>query len=50
MNININGKELDIDLSMVPICSKIRKLAKLDRITLDDTVHRSGLNIECKGE
>ena len=44
MNININGKELDTDLSMVPICSKIRKLAKLDRITLDDTVHRSGLN------
>ena len=43
MNI-INCDNLEVDLSMVPICSKIRKLAKLDRITLDDTVHRSGLN------
>lgn len=33
-----------IDTSMIAVCKKIRKLAKLDRLTLDYTEHRSGLN------
>ena len=33
-----------IDTSMVKVCKKIRNLAKLDRITLDSSTHRSGLN------
>lgn len=36
--------EKGIDISMIKICKKIRDLAKLDRIKLDDTEHRSGLN------
>ena len=33
-----------IDTSNINICEKIRKMAKLDRIRLDDSEHRSGLN------
>lgn len=33
-----------IDTSMINTCRKLRQLAKLDRITLDETEHRSGLN------
>lgn len=33
-----------IDTSMIKSCSKIRALAKLDRVTLDTSTHRSGLN------
>lgn len=33
-----------IDMSMISICKKIRELAKLERLTLDETTHRSGLN------
>ncbi len=33
-----------IDTSMIKSCKKIRDLAKLDRITLDTSTHRSGLN------
>ncbi len=33
-----------IDTSMVKVCKKIRDLAKLDRIALDTSTHRSGLN------
>lgn len=33
-----------ISMEMVGICREIRKLAKLDRIQLDETTHRSGLN------
>lgn len=36
--------ELGIDLSMVSICKKLRGLAKLDRLRLDETEHRSKLN------
>ena len=33
-----------IDLSMIKVCKKIRDLAQLDRIILDESRHRSGLN------
>ena len=33
-----------IDTSMIGVCRKLRKLAKLDRLTLDESEHRSGLN------
>lgn len=33
-----------ISMDMVNVCRDIRKLAKLDRIQLDETIHRSGLN------
>ena len=33
-----------IDMSQIAVCKKIRQLAKLDRIALDETEHRSGLN------
>lgn len=33
-----------IDTSMIKVCKKIRNLAKLDRIVLDNSTHRSGLN------
>lgn len=33
-----------IDLSMVSVCKTIRRLAKLDRIRIDESEHRSGLN------
>ena len=38
------AEENGIDISMIKICHKLRKLAKLDRIVLDTTQHRSGLN------
>jgi len=36
--------ELGIDLSNIEACRKIRNLAKLDRVKLDEDTHRSGLN------
>lgn len=33
-----------IDISMVKSCKKLRQLAKLDRLKLDESTHRSGLN------
>ena len=33
-----------IDISMIAVCKKIRNLAKLDRVVLDESEHRSGLN------
>lgn len=36
--------DLGIDLSMVGVCKTLRKLAKLDRLRLDEDEHRSGLN------
>ena len=33
-----------VDSTQIAVCRKIRKLAKLERITLDDSEHRSGLN------
>ena len=38
------AEKLGIDLSMAKICRILRKLAKLDRLKLDETEHRSGLN------
>ncbi len=32
-----------IDTSMIKVCKKIRNLAKLNRIVLDNSTHRSGL-------
>jgi hypothetical protein len=39
-----DAEDAGIDLSMVAACKKIRSLAKLDRLRLDKTEHRSGLN------
>lgn len=36
--------ELDLDLSMIKTCKTLRMLAKLDRLSLDTSQHRSGLN------
>lgn len=33
-----------IDMSMVAACRKLRRLAKLERLKLDENEHRSGLN------
>lgn len=33
-----------IDTSMISVCAKLRRLAKLERLSLDMTEHRSGLN------
>lgn len=37
-------QSLGIVLSNVGVCRKIRKIAKLDRVKLDENTHRSGLN------
>lgn len=34
----------EIDTSIIKVCKTIRRLAKLDRLKLDETTHRSGLN------
>ena len=39
------ARKIGIYLSMVGICKKLRKLAKLDRLQLDETTHRSQLNL-----
>lgn len=39
-----DAQKAGIDLSMVKICEKLRKLAKLDRLIIDESEHRSGLN------
>lgn len=36
--------ELGVDTSNIAVCKKLRRLAKCDRIRLDETEHRSGLN------
>ena len=33
-----------IDMTMIAVCRKLRRLAKLDRLKLDEREHRSGLN------
>lgn len=38
------AEKIGVNLTMVGICRTLRKLAKLNRLKLDDTVHRSGLN------
>jgi len=40
----IEAEELGVSMEMVRVCKEIRKLARLDRLQLDTTVHRSGLN------
>lgn len=40
----IEAEKNGVSMEMVRICKEIRKLAKLDRIQLDETIHRSGLN------
>lgn len=37
-------EDMGINMSSISVCKKIRNLAKLDRISLDTSVHRSGLN------
>lgn len=39
-----DAQEKGIDTSMIKVCKKLRMLARLDRIVLDETEHRSGLN------
>jgi len=40
----VEAESNGVSMEMVRVCKEIRKLAKLDRISLDETVHRSGLN------
>lgn len=40
----LEAEQYGISMEMVGVCREIRKLAKLDRIQLDETTHRSGLN------
>lgn len=47
MNSTIREKEAiayGINMDTVGVCKQLRKLAKLDRIQLDESVHRNGLN------
>ena len=39
------ARKIGIDLTYVGVCKKLRKLAKLDRLQLDETMHRSNLNL-----
>lgn len=39
-----DARQKGIDTSMIKVCKKLRHLAKLDRISLDETEHKSGLN------
>ena len=38
------AEERGIDTSMIKVCSRIRRIAKLERVRLDEEEHRSGLN------
>ena len=35
------ARKIGVDLTYVGVCKKLRKLAKLDRLQLDETMHRS---------
>lgn len=39
------ARKIGVDLTYVGACKKLRKLAKLDRLQLDETMHRSNLNL-----
>ena len=39
------ARKIGVDLTYVGVCKKLRKLAKLDRLQLDETMHRNNLNI-----
>lgn len=41
------ARKIGVDLTYVGVCKKLRKLAKLDRLQLDETMHRSNLNYIC---
>ena len=40
----LEAERYGVSMDMVGICREIRRLAKLDRIQLDESTHRSGLN------
>ena len=40
----VEAEKNGISMETVRVCKEIRKLAQLDRITLDESTHRSGLN------
>ena len=40
----VEAESNGVSMNMVKVCKEIRKLAKLDRIQLDNSMHRSGLN------
>ena len=39
------ARKIGVDLPYVGVCKKLRKLAKLDRLQLDETMHRNNLNL-----
>ena len=39
------ARKIGVDLTYVGVCKKLRKLAKLDRLQLDETMHRNNLNL-----
>lgn len=40
----LEAEQYGVSMEMVGTCREIRKLAKLDRIQLDESIHRNGLN------
>lgn len=40
----VEAEQNGVSMETVRVCKEIRKLAQLDRITLDESTHRSGLN------
>lgn len=40
----VEAEQNGVSMETVRVCKEIRRLAQLDRITLDESVHRSGLN------
>ena len=40
----VEAEQNGVSMETVRVCKEIRKLAQLDRITLDESIHRSGLN------
>ena len=39
------ARKIGVDLTYVGVCKKLRKLAKLDRLQLDETMHRNNLKL-----
>ena len=39
------ARKIGVDLTYVGVCKKLRKLAKRDRLQLDEIMHRSNLNL-----
>lgn len=40
----VEAEQNGVSMDMVRVCKEIRRLAQLDRISLDESTHRSGLN------